>query len=60
MRDAIDRIYLIDYKTGKQQSEHHQQLNNYANVLSGMVDKEIRSYLVYIGDTIVVKEVEPA
>lgn len=55
-----DRIYLIDYKTGKQQSEHHQQLNNYANVLSGMVDKEIRSYLVYIGDTIVVKEVEPA
>lgn len=52
-----DRILLIDYKTGKQNPSHHQQLKDYATVLSEMVDKDIKPYLVYIGDTIEVEEV---
>ena len=44
-----DKIYLLDYKTGKPESEHHQQLNQYKEVLKKMVSKPIKAYLVYLG-----------
>ncbi|MCR5660387.1 MAG: PD-(D/E)XK nuclease family protein, partial [Bacteroidales bacterium] len=46
-----DVIYLIDYKTGKKEEEHHNQVRTYANALREMTDKEIRGYLVYLADS---------
>ncbi|MCR4848273.1 MAG: UvrD-helicase domain-containing protein [Bacteroidales bacterium] len=47
-----DKIYLLDYKTGKHDNEHQRQLNRYKNVLKKMVSKPIEAYLVYLGDTV--------
>ena len=47
-----DKIILLDYKTGKKSDEHHRQLNQYMSVLSKMVTKPIKAYLVYLGDPI--------
>lgn len=46
-----DVIYLIDYKTGKKEEEHLNQVRIYANALREMTDKEIRAYLVYLADS---------
>lgn len=43
-----DVIYLIDYKTGKKEEAHRNQVQTYANALKEMTDKEIRAYLVYL------------
>ena len=51
-----DTIYLLDYKTGKKEEEHHEQLKRYIGALQGMVEKEIRAFLVYLADSL---EVEP-
>ena len=45
-----DAIYLIDYKTGKKDKEYNHQVQNYANALKEMTDKEIRAYLVYLSE----------
>lgn len=47
-----DKIYLLDYKTGKPDKEHHRQLGHYREVLKKMVSKPIEAYLVYLGDTV--------
>lgn len=52
-----DVIYLLDYKTGKKEKEHHDQLKRYIGALQGMVEKEIRAYLVYLSDPIEVEKV---
>lgn len=52
--EVADKIYLLDYKTGKADPEHHRQLAQYAEVLKKMVSKPIEAYLVYLGDTVVV------
>lgn len=52
-----DRILLLDYKTGKKDPKHHQQLKNYISALQGMVSKQISAYLIYLGADIEVEEV---
>ena len=52
-----DHIFLLDYKTGKRNNKHHQQLKNYISALQGMISKEISAYLIYIGENIEVEEV---
>lgn len=47
-----DRIYLLDYKTGKKSDDHKTQLQRYISVLKNMVDKKISAYLVYLEDTL--------
>ncbi len=47
-----DKIFLLDYKTGKPEAEHHRQLGHYREVLKKMVSKPIEAYLVYLGDTV--------
>ena len=47
-----NKIYLLDYKTGKPEKEHHKQLQQYVTVLKKMVSKKIEAYLVYLGDNI--------
>ena len=56
--ELSDVIYLIDYKTGKKDDEHHNQVRTYTNALKEMTEKEIRAYLVYLSeDTIDVEQV---
>lgn len=43
-----DVIYLLDYKTGKKDSKHNKQLNDYVAAIKSMTDKEIRACLVYL------------
>ena len=45
-----DVIYLLDYKTGKKTEEHPKQLQEYRSVLKKIVNKDIKAYLVYLGD----------
>lgn len=52
-----DVIYLIDYKTGRKDKKHRDQLKRYIGALQGMVTKEIRAYLVYLSDPIAVEQV---
>ena len=53
-----ERIYLLDYKTGKHEEKHKTQLGNYVTALREMVTKEIRAYLVYLSeDTIEVENI---
>lgn len=47
-----DKIYLLDYKTGKPSEKHHEQLQQYVTVLRKMVSKTIEAYLVYLDDRI--------
>lgn len=55
-----DKIYLLDYKTGKHDEEHHQQLNRYREVLKKIVSKPIEAYLVYLGEKVEVVTVSPS
>ena len=49
--ELSDVIYLLDYKTGKKREEHLKQLQEYCSVLRGIVTKEIKAFLVYLGES---------
>ena len=55
--ELSDCIYLLDYKTGKKETKYHEQLKRYIGALQGMVEKEIRAYLVYLTAPIEVEKV---
>jgi ATP-dependent exoDNAse (exonuclease V) beta subunit len=42
-----DTAILIDYKTGKLDPKHHQQINGYATALYQMGKRKVRRFLVY-------------
>ena len=50
--DAI----IIDYKTGKIKSSHYEQLDDYKNIIGQMNLNVIKSILIYINDSIEIKE----
>ena len=50
-----DSIYLLDYKTGKKDPKHKEQLNDYVSAIRSMTDKEIRGYLAYLDEEIEVE-----
>ena len=52
-----DVIYLIDYKTGKEDKKHNSQVREYVNALKEMTDKPIKAFLVYLDETINVEQV---
>lgn len=47
---AKDRAIIIDYKTGREEVKHSEQLNEYAKILSEMGYNKIEKYLLYIND----------
>lgn len=51
-----NKVSIIDYKTGKPDKKHIQQINNYANVLKDLNYKIEIKLLVYINDELVVEE----
>lgn len=38
---------VIDYKTGQKRKEHESQIRNYREIISGMVDLPVRSFIFY-------------
>ena len=53
---ATNEVVLLDYKTGAAKPNHITQLENYATVLKDMHLKVTQKILVYINDTITIKE----
>ena len=49
--------YIIDYKTGKPKKDDEKQIINYSNNLRSIISTPIISLLVYINDTIIVKNI---
>ncbi len=52
-----NKVTIIDYKTGKSEKKHEDQVNNYAKVLESLNYIIEKKLLVYISNIIVVKEV---
>jgi len=50
-------VTIIDYKTGDENNTHKQQLQSYENILKTMGYKNIKKILIYINNTIKVKEI---
>ena len=55
--DNSNQAVIIDYKTGKAEEKHHDQLNRYALIVEELGYKVIKKLLVYIGDVIVIIKV---
>ena len=55
--DENNLLTIIDYKTGKPESKHKQQVLKYAQVLESMHLKVDKKLLIYINDKIFVEEV---
>ena len=51
------QVVIIDYKSGVQRNQHDLQLKTYQNALEEMHFKVGKKLLVYINDTIEIKEV---
>ena len=45
-----DTAILIDYKTGKEEKDHGEQLNEYGEILMQMGYKKVEKYILYIND----------
>lgn len=43
-----DRVILVDYKTGEADQHHLAQMHNYKEALTGIYQKPINAYLVYL------------
>lgn len=52
-----NKLSIIDYKTGKVEHKHEQQISSYAKHLSTMGYHNIHKYLIYINEDIQVVEV---
>jgi ATP-dependent exoDNAse (exonuclease V) beta subunit len=50
-------VVLIDYKTGAHHQKYIQQLAHYQNIIETMSLKVVKKILIYINDTIEIKEV---
>nr|MBP9599960.1 DNA helicase UvrD [Lutibacter sp.] len=50
-------VAILDYKTGKPNAKYHQQINQYAAVLTELKFKVTKKLLIYINDEIVVEVV---
>ena len=49
-------VTILDYKTGKADKKYHQQINQYAAVLSDLNYTVLKKILIYINEEIVVEE----
>ncbi len=45
-----DTLFIIDYKTGKEEEKHFRQINEYASVMKMMGYEKIKKYLLYINE----------
>ena len=54
--NSKQEAYVIDYKTGKEEDKHEQQLYDYQTALEDMGIKVLKKILIYINHEIVIKE----
>ncbi len=47
-----NRIVVMDYKTGKRDATHQQQICLYKNAIQSIENKEVQAFLVYLDDPI--------
>ena len=52
-----DKLIIIDYKTGSKEKQHIAQINNYAEVFADLGFEYIQSFLVYLGNEIIVEQI---
>ena len=52
-----DKLIIIDYKTGSKETKHIAQINSYAEVFADMGFEDVQSFLVYLGNEIIVEDV---
>ena len=55
--DKENKVTIIDYKTGKPENKHRQQIESYGKVLKNMNFTVLEKILVYIDDEILVEKV---
>ena len=55
--DKENKVTIIDYKTGKPENKHRQQIESYGKVLKNMNFTVLEKILVYIVDEILVEKV---
>ena len=55
--DKDNNVTIIDYKTGKPENKHHQQIESYGEVLKNMNFTVLEKILVYIDDEILIEKV---
>jgi len=53
-----DEFAIIDYKTGSRDKKHKHQINGYATVFKDLGFEHITSYLVYVGNELIVERIE--
>mgnify|MGYP002639533381 CR=1 FL=1 len=51
------KIIIIDYKTGKKNKKHNEQIEDYAEVFYGLGYEDVLCILVYLGDEIEVETI---
>ncbi|TXE12875.1 AAA family ATPase [Seonamhaeicola algicola] len=51
------QVVIIDYKTGAENTQHAQQLQSYQDALEAMELKVIHKLLVYVNETVKIKEI---
>ncbi len=51
-------ISVVDYKTGPEKQRHYEQIETYMNVVRRVYGRDVRGFLVYVGERISIREVE--
>ena len=51
-----NEVIILDYKTGKFEEKHYNQLEGYSNLLNELGYKVLKKILVYINEEIIIKE----
>ncbi len=55
---ADDCVSVIDYKTGKPDDKHKDQVSSYALVLQNMGYRQVNKYLIYLDEEVTIVKVE--
>lgn len=50
MKRKNDKYYIIDFKTGAEDKNHIEQVNNYCKTISEITKKEVIGYLIYCNE----------
>lgn len=48
--EMTDQVFIIDYKTGREDGSHHQQVRRYVKEIEDLQTKSVKGYLLYLFD----------
>ncbi len=55
---AGDQLVVIDYKTGHPKKKDQEQVENYCTLVGRFLEKEVKGYLVYLHEDVIVEELK--